>query len=71
MLLRRGLEKAELLGKRVFLLASPEGRFLYAKYGFEVVGEVTMDFEEYGVQGTYVQSAMIWAGRRESDEVEC
>jgi predicted N-acetyltransferase YhbS len=63
MLLRWELKKAELSSKRIFLLSSPEGRGLYAKHGFETVSTVTMDLEEYGAQGVYTQSAMVWTGR--------
>jgi predicted N-acetyltransferase YhbS len=59
-MLRWGLERATQLGKRIFLLSSPEGRLLYAKYGFETVGSVKMDLGKYGGQGTYVQTAMTW-----------
>jgi predicted N-acetyltransferase YhbS len=58
MLLSLGLERAKYLRKRVFLLSSPEGKHLYAKYGFKAEGNVTMNSDEYGGQGTYVQTAM-------------
>lgn len=65
--MRWGLEKAGHLGKRVFLLSSPEGKYLYAKCGFETAGSVIMNLEEYGGQGTYVQTVMIWnEGKRSS-----
>lgn len=70
LLLRWGLKKAERLGKRVFLLSSPEGKYLYAKYGFETVSTVSTNLEEYGGQGAYVQSAMIWNERhKKCDEI--
>ncbi|KAE9365665.1 hypothetical protein N431DRAFT_353757 [Stipitochalara longipes BDJ] len=69
MLLRWGLERANHLGKRIFLLSSPEGKYLYAKYGFETVGTVIMDLEKYGGQGTYAQTAMIWNESKQGNKI--
>jgi ribosomal protein S18 acetylase RimI-like enzyme len=60
MLLRWGLKLAVERGKRIFVYASPEGRALYEKFGFEVVGEVEMDMEKYGGKGMYIESIMLW-----------
>jgi len=67
MLLKWGLQQADKHGKRIFVLASPEAKGLYEKHGFVSVGDVTMDLEEYGAEGVYVQTAMLWdesKGRR-------
>jgi len=63
MMLEWGLERAKVIQKRIFLLASPEGRGLYEKYGFRTEEEILMPLEKYGEEGMYVQSAMIWDGR--------
>jgi predicted N-acetyltransferase YhbS len=55
LLLKWRLEEARKQKRKVFLSASPQGRYLYSKHGFQVVGEVNMrirdylDDEEWGV----------------------
>ena len=61
-LLKWGLQKAALQGKRVFLSSSPEAQDLYLRNGFEVDGEVRMNLTEYGGLGVYIQSIMVWDG---------
>ena len=60
---RMMLERAKVMQKRILLLASPEGRGLYEKYGLRTEEDILMPLEKYGGEGTYVQSAMIWDGR--------
>jgi hypothetical protein len=64
MLLKWGIQQAEKLGKRIFLVASPEGKKLYERNGFAGVGEVRMDLSEWDPheEGVYVQTAMVWDG---------
>jgi len=64
MLLKWGIQQAEKMGKRIFLVASPEARTLYEKNGFVGVGEVRMDLQEWDPngEGVYIQTAMIWDG---------
>ena len=47
MLLRWGIEQAVAEKKPVFLTATAEGRFLYAKQGFELVGEYVVGGEPH------------------------
>jgi ribosomal protein S18 acetylase RimI-like enzyme len=61
MLLRWELERAREMGKRVILIASPEGAGLYKKYGFVELEKLTMNLEEYGGRGSYVQTIMVWS----------
>jgi len=65
MLLKWGIQQAEKLGKRIFLVASPEGKKLYEKNGFVSIGEVKMDLSEWNPhgEGVYVQTAMLWDGK--------
>ena len=57
-----GLQKASPQRKKVYLSSSPEASGLYLRHGFEVEGEVRMDLGEYGGDGVYVQSVMVWHG---------
>lgn len=43
-----GLAEADRLGQEAYVDASPEGRGLYAKLGWEKVHEVIVDLKEYG-----------------------
>ncbi|KAH9203174.1 hypothetical protein DL95DRAFT_399611 [Leptodontidium sp. 2 PMI_412] len=54
------LNQAEQRQKRVFLQATPEGKPLYLKLGFGLKAEVSVDLKEFGKEGTYVQSTMVW-----------
>lgn len=46
-LLKWGLERADEEGVEVYLSASPDGRPLYEKNGFQVLGEPFRPFEGY------------------------
>ncbi|KAH6719528.1 hypothetical protein BKA61DRAFT_277377 [Leptodontidium sp. MPI-SDFR-AT-0119] len=54
------LNQAEQRQKRVFLQATPEGRPLYLKLGFGLKAEASVDLKEFGKEGIYIQSTMIW-----------
>lgn len=65
MLVKWGIQQGEKMGKRIFLVASPEAKPLYEKNGFVSVGEVRMDLQEWDPngEGVYIQTAMIWDGK--------
>lgn len=48
MMLEWGLKEADRLGLPAYLEASPAGKPLYERYGFENVGEMTMDVRPWG-----------------------
>lgn len=52
-LLGYGLEKADKEGVKVFLTASPMGKLLYRKLGFEELGSLSIDLREFGGEGEY------------------
>lgn len=51
LLVRWGVERADEAGLDAYLSASPMGRGLYGKFGFEVVREVPFDCAEFGGEG--------------------
>ncbi|KAB2575427.1 Puromycin N-acetyltransferase [Lasiodiplodia theobromae] len=58
-LVKWGLEQAEKDGVPVYLEATPSGKFLYAKLGFETV--IEYDMARYVPEGVkYVFSCMLW-----------
>lgn len=48
MLLKWGAEEADRLGLESYLEASPEGKSLYEKRGFEVLDTFVADFSKWG-----------------------
>lgn len=54
-----GLEKADARKRRAYLEATEEGYPLYCKYGWKTVEEVTVDFTQYGGQGSQKFAIMI------------
>lgn len=53
MLLNWRLSEARKEGKKVFLTASPQGRGLYLKWGFKVLGEVRLQLREFMDDGEW------------------
>jgi ribosomal protein S18 acetylase RimI-like enzyme len=49
MLVQWAVEEADKLGLEVFIEASPPGRFLYSKFGFETVKEILFKGAPFGV----------------------
>lgn len=47
LLLKWRLEEARKAKRKVFLSASPQGRYLYSKFGFKIIGEVKMRIRDY------------------------
>lgn len=47
LLLKWRLEEARKSTRKIFLSASPQGRYLYLKYGFKVIGQVEMRIRDY------------------------
>jgi GNAT superfamily N-acetyltransferase len=62
-LLEWGLEKATEEGMGVYLTATEKGRELYLKHGFEVIEYVDVNLREYGKDGKYTQTIMVWDKR--------
>lgn len=60
LLLNWRLSEARRQGKKVFLMASPQGRGLYLKWGFEVVGEVKLRIAEFLDE----EELRVWEGKR-------
>ena len=48
MLLRSGLEKIDAEFAKAWLEATPQGKTLYAKFGWKVVDEMVFDLGKYG-----------------------
>ena len=53
-LVKYGLEKADRDGVVVYLSGSPMGVPLYRKLGFEEVGKLELNLEEFGGEGRHV-----------------
>jgi hypothetical protein len=53
-LVKYGLDKADQEGKVVYLSASPMGKPVYAKQGFEEVGRMEVDLTQFGGEGSHV-----------------
>ena len=58
MLLRAELEKVDVKGAKAWLEATPQGRSLYAKFGWKVIDEIVFDLENYGC-GKWVQRTTV------------
>jgi predicted N-acetyltransferase YhbS len=57
LLLTPVLKQADVEGAKVFVQASKEGMGLYARFGWEEVDEVVIDFSAYG--GEKVKTALM------------
>ena len=44
----------------MYLKATPKGKELYLKHGFEIKGCINMNLGEYGGHGEYAQTIMVW-----------
>ena len=58
-LIRSGLEIVDAACARAELEATPQGKPVYERYGFEEVDEMVFKLEEYGSKGTQVSTCMI------------
>ena len=59
MLLNLGLSKADSMGLPAFLEASPMGKPLYERFGFQIKEVATFDLTKYGLEGTDTNTVMI------------
>lgn len=57
--LQVGLEKADALGVQAYLESSPNGKGLYAKYGFEDKGDMKFDARDYGREENVPHTLMV------------
>jgi hypothetical protein len=55
-----GLQQADKLGVPAYLSSSPDGYHVYSKLNFRELDHLTFSVEEYGGEGTYVQSKPIF-----------
>jgi hypothetical protein len=55
MLVRWGIGKSEELGLPCYLQATEDGRSLYMRHGFEDIGTVEFNLEEYGLEGKGIE----------------
>jgi GNAT superfamily N-acetyltransferase len=60
LLLDWGLKKARQEGKGIFVLAGPETQEMFLINGFEVKADVRMNLADYGANGVFVESVMVW-----------
>lgn len=58
-LLQAGLKEVDKAGLECFINASPEGKGLYSKFGWEDVTHVTVDLKEYGGTTTSTIAGLI------------
>ncbi|KAH6716437.1 acyl-CoA N-acyltransferase [Leptodontidium sp. MPI-SDFR-AT-0119] len=61
-MLEKVLEIASFEKRGVFLKATPKGKGLYEKNGFQVMAEARVNLKEYKQGGFYVQSTMVKRG---------
>lgn len=54
-----GIEKADVANARIYVEATPVGRLLYAKHGFQPIEQFTIDFAPVGGFGSYPLTVMI------------
>ena len=55
--------------RRIFLHATPKGRHVWLKRGSEIKAEAGVDLKDFGGEGAYVQSTMVW-GPSTKEEME-
>jgi len=60
-LMRWGMEYATKRGVPIYVEATPDGRPLYEKLGFETLDTWSIDMEQHGGAGTYTEAGMIWS----------
>jgi ribosomal protein S18 acetylase RimI-like enzyme len=63
-LVRYGLDKADRDGTMCFLSGSPIGAPVYKKLGFEEVGRLEIELEDFGGEGSHVHGEFdLWVKR--------
>ena len=60
-----GLDMADREGLPCWLQATPQGRGLYSKCGFEIVGDMDIDMSKYGGEGIYRYVCMLRPAKEE------
>ena len=59
MLVEWGLDMADREGLPCWLQGTPQGRGLYSKCGFKIVGNMDIDMSKYGGEGIYRYVCML------------
>lgn len=68
MLIQWGLGLADRENARVYLEATPAGKGLYRRFGWEQIDEIVIHLEEYGEEGVQVTAVMMRPASRKTIE---